>query len=85
MTPRIITEDGLVQVNGLFGNLKIGNTKNTLHYRYYDGTGVFFDATGNYGKTGLDEFRNLIMQIGTILQMLLTKSIIFTLLEKVLH
>ena len=37
LTPRIITEDGLVQVNGLFGNLK----KDTLHYRYYDGTGVF--------------------------------------------
>ena len=37
LTPRIITEDGIVQVNGLFGNLKIGNTKNTLHYRYYDG------------------------------------------------
>ena len=42
LTPRIITEDGPVQVNGLFGNLKIGNTKDTLHYRYYDGIGVFF-------------------------------------------
>ena len=42
LTPRIIDEDGLVQVNGLFGNLKIGNTKDTLHYRYYDGIGVFF-------------------------------------------
>ena len=34
LTPRIIDEDGIVQVNGLFGNLKIGNTKNILHYRY---------------------------------------------------
>ena len=42
LTPRIITEDGIVQVNGLFGNLKIDNTKDTLHYRYYDGIGVFF-------------------------------------------
>ena len=41
LTPRAITEDGIVQVNGLFGNLKIGKTKNTLHYRYYDGVGVF--------------------------------------------
>ena len=41
LTPRIITEDGIVQTNGLFGNLKIGITKNTLHYRYYDGIGVF--------------------------------------------
>ena len=53
LTPRIITEDGIVQTNGLFGNLKIGNTKNTLHYRYYDGIGVFFDVTGSYGGTGL--------------------------------
>ena len=30
--------------NVLFGNLKIGNTKDTLHYRYHDGIGVFFDA-----------------------------------------
>ena len=42
LTPRIITEDGIVQVNGLLGNLKKGNTKNTLHYRYYDRIGVFF-------------------------------------------
>ena len=34
LTPRIITEDGIIQTNGLFGNLKIGNTKNTLHYKY---------------------------------------------------
>ena len=47
LTPRIITEDGLVQVNGLFGNIKIRNTKGTLHYRYYDGIGLFFDAAGN--------------------------------------
>ena len=40
LTPRIITEDGIIQVNGLFGNLKIGNTRNTLHYRYSDGVGV---------------------------------------------
>ena len=40
LTPRI-TEDGIVQTNGLFGNLKIGNTKNTLQYRYYDGICVF--------------------------------------------
>ena len=55
LTPRIITEDGVVQVNGLFENLKIGNTKNTLYYRYYDGIGVFFDARGSYGATGLNE------------------------------
>ena len=64
LTPRIITENGLVQINGLFGNLKIGNfknTKDTLHYRYYDGIGIFFDVTGNYGGTGLDELRNLII------------------------
>ena len=61
LTPRIITEDGIIQTNGLFGNLKIGNTKNTLHYRYYDGIGVFFDATGSYGGTGVNEFRNLIL------------------------
>ena len=42
LTPRIIDEDEIVQVNGLFGNLKIGNTKNTLHYRYYDGIGGVF-------------------------------------------
>ena len=42
LTPRIITEDGLVQVNGSFGNLIIGNTRDTLHYRYHDGIGVFF-------------------------------------------
>ena len=59
LTPRIITEDGIVQTNGLFGNLKIGNAKNTLHYRYYDDIGDFFDATGSYGGTGLDELRNL--------------------------
>ena len=54
LTPRIIDEDEIVQVNGLFGNLKIGNTKNTLHYRYYDGIGGgFFDARGGYGATGL--------------------------------
>ena len=41
LTPRTITEVGIVQVNRLFGNLKIGNIKNTLHYRYYDGIGVF--------------------------------------------
>ena len=41
LNPRIIDEDGLVQVNGLFGNLKIGNTRDTLHYKYYDGIGVF--------------------------------------------
>ena len=61
LTPRIITEDGIIQSNGLFGNLKIGNTKNTLHYRYYDGIGVFFDATGSYGGTGVNELRNLIL------------------------
>ena len=61
LTPRIIDENGLVQVNGLFGNLKIGNTKNTLHYRYYDGIGVFFDARSGYGGTGLNELRNLII------------------------
>ena len=27
LTPRTITEDGIIQVNGLFVNLKIGNTK----------------------------------------------------------
>ena len=27
LTPRIMTEDGIIQTNGLFGNLKIGNTK----------------------------------------------------------
>ena len=61
LTPRVITEDGIVQRNGLFGNLKVGNTKNTLHYRYYDGIGVFFDATESYGGTGLNELRNLII------------------------
>ena len=40
LTPRIITKHGIIQVNGLFGNLKIGNTRNTLHYRYYDGVRV---------------------------------------------
>ena len=61
LTPRIITEDGIVQVNGLFGNLKISNTKNTLHYRYYDGIGVFFNSRGGYGATGVNERRNLIL------------------------
>ena len=61
LTPRTITEDGIVQVNRLLGNLKIGNTKNTLHYRYYDGIGVFFDARGGYGGTGLNELRNFIL------------------------
>ena len=61
LTSRIITEDGIVQTNGLFRNLKLGTTKNTLHYRYYDGIGVFFDATGSYGGTGLNELRNLII------------------------
>ena len=61
LTPRIITEDGIVQINGLFGNLKIGNTQNNLHYKDYDGIGVFFDATGSYGGTGLNELRNLII------------------------
>ena len=61
LTSRIITEDGLFQVNELFGNLKIGNTKDTLHYRYYDGIGVFVDATGDYGTTGLNAHRNLIL------------------------
>ena len=61
LTPRIITEDRIVQVNGLFGNLKIGNTKNILHYRYYDGIGVFFDARGGYDGTGSNENRNLIL------------------------
>ena len=28
LTPRTIPEDGIIQVNGLFVNLKIGNTKN---------------------------------------------------------
>ena len=32
-----------------------------MHYRYYDGIGVFFDATGNYVGTGLDQLRNLII------------------------
>ena len=36
-------------------------TRNTLHYRYYDGIGIFFDATGSYGRTGLDELRNLVI------------------------
>ena len=45
----------------MFGNLKIGNTKNALHYRYYDGIGVFLDAGGGYGGTGLNELRNLII------------------------
>ena len=49
LTPRTINEDGLVQVNGLFRNLKIGNTKDTLYYRYHDGIGVFFDDRGGYG------------------------------------
>ena len=61
LTPRIKTEDRIVQVNGLFRSLKIGTTKNTLHYRYYDRIGVFFDATGGYGTTGLNEHRNLIL------------------------
>ena len=61
LTTRIITEDGIVQTNELFGDLKMGNTKNILHYRYYDGIGVFFYATGSYGGTGLDEVRNLII------------------------
>ena len=61
LTPRIMTEDGIIQTNGLFGNLKIGNTKNTLHYRYYGGIRVFFDATGSYGGTGVSELRNLIL------------------------
>ena len=43
------------------GNLKIGNTKDTLHYRYYDGIGGFFYATGDYGTTGLNAHRNLIL------------------------
>ena len=64
LTPRIIHEHGLVQVNGLFGNLKIGNTKDTLHYRYHDGIGVFFDARDGYGGTGLNEYRNLILYGG---------------------
>ena len=59
LTPRIITEDGIIQTNGLFGNLKTGNTKNTLHYRYFDGIGVFFDAS--YSGTGVNELRNLIL------------------------
>ena len=37
LTPTMIDEDGLV----LFVNLKIRNTKDTLHYKYYDGIGVF--------------------------------------------
>ena len=61
LTPRTITEDGIIQVNGLFGNLKIGNTKNTLPYRHYDGIGVFFNSTGSYGGTGVNELRNLIL------------------------
>ena len=61
LTPRIITEDEIVQVNGLFGNLKIANTRNTLHYRYYDGKGVFFSSTGSYGGTGVNNLRNLII------------------------
>ena len=61
LTPRIIDEDRLVQVNGLFGNLKIGNTKDTLHYRYHDGIGVFFDVSGGYGGNELNEHRNLIL------------------------
>ena len=61
LTPRIITEDGIVQTNRLFRNLKIGNTKNTFHYRYYDGIGMLFDATGSYGGTGSDELINLII------------------------
>ena len=61
LTPRIITEDEIIQTNGLFGNLKIGNTKSTLHYRYYDGIGVFFHATESYGGTGINELRNLIL------------------------
>ena len=61
LTPRIITEDEIIQTNGLFGNLKIGNTKSTLHYRYYDGIGVFFDAFESYGGTGINELRNLIL------------------------
>ena len=35
--------------------------KNTLHYRYYDGIGVFFDTTGSYGTSGINEYRNLIL------------------------
>ena len=35
LTPRAIVEDGIVQANGLLGTLEIGNTKNTLNYRYY--------------------------------------------------
>ena len=54
LTPRTITEDGIIQVNGLFGNVKIGNTKNTLPYRHYDGIGVFFNSTGSYGGTGVN-------------------------------
>ena len=61
LTHRIITGDGIVQLNGLFGNLKIGNTKNTLHYRYYDAIGVFFNARSGYGGNGLNEHRNLIL------------------------
>ena len=38
---RTIVKDGILQVNGLFGNLKIGNTNNTLRYRNYDGIEVF--------------------------------------------
>ena len=61
LTPRTILEEGLIQANGVFGNLKIGNTKDTLHYRYYDGVGVFFATTGSYGGTGINEYRNLIL------------------------
>ena len=41
LSPRNINEDCFVQVNALFGNFKLGETADTLKYRYYDGIGVF--------------------------------------------
>ena len=60
LTPRTIIEEGIIQVNGLFGNLT-RNTKDALHYRYYDSVEVFFDTTGSYGGTGINALRNLIL------------------------
>ena len=58
-----------------------------MNYRHYDGINVFFDATGNYGGSGLDELRNLIIYGADMKNSAYAtnKNIIFTLLEKVLH
>ena len=48
-------------MNGLFGNLKLAKTSDTLKFKCHGGIGVFFDSRCEYSNSKFTNARNLIL------------------------